>query len=125
MYSIIFLKDQGRLPCHKRISKCNWMRGWNTYGTHVKIIAPSENLEEYIDRKGYHSINVQILVDSNYLIRNVVARWPGSVYDSRVLRRSALYELMEDGDINGFILGDSGYACLPWLMTPLAAPATM
>ena len=94
-------------------------------GTHVKIIAPSENLEEYIDRKGYHSINVQILVDSNYLIRNVVARWPGSVYDSRVLRRSAPYELMEDGDINGFILGDSGYTCLPWLLTPLAAPATM
>ena len=55
----------------------------------------------------------------------MVARWPGSVYDSRVLRRSALYELMEDGVINGFILGDSGYAYLPWLMTPLAAPATM
>ncbi len=86
----------------------------------MKIIAPSENPEEYVNRKGYHSINVQLLVDSNYLI----ARWPGSVHDSRVLRRSALYELMEDGNINGFILGDSGYACLPWLMTPLAAPAT-
>ena len=29
---------------------------------------------------------------------------------------------MEEGHVNGFILGDSGYRCTPWLMTPLLQP---
>ena len=59
-----------------------------------------------------------LTVDSNQMIRNVVAKWPGSSHDSRELRDSALYHLFNDGGGNGTILGDSGYPCLRWLMTP-------
>ncbi|XP_028411674.1 putative nuclease HARBI1 [Dendronephthya gigantea] len=32
-------------------------------GSHIRIIAPSENEPNYINRKGYHSINVQGICD--------------------------------------------------------------
>ena len=32
-------------------------------GTHVKVIAPSENEPDYVNRKGFHSINVQAICD--------------------------------------------------------------
>lgn len=31
-------------------------------GTHIKIEAPKENHESYINRKGYHSIQLQVLI---------------------------------------------------------------
>ena len=57
---------------------------------------------------------------------NVVAKWPGSVHDSRVLRQSQLFADMESGDkpVDGFILGDSGYMLRNWLLTPIPNPST-
>lgn len=36
-------------------------------GTHVPIIAPTTNSADYYNRKGFHSINLQALVDSRYV----------------------------------------------------------
>ena len=44
-----------------------------------------ENEHAYVNRKGTKSMNVQLVCDANYKILNVVARWPGSAYDSRIL----------------------------------------
>ncbi|KAL2102183.1 hypothetical protein ACEWY4_001351 [Coilia grayii] len=93
-------------------------------GTHVLIQAPSEHEYLYVNRKGYHSINVQILCDANYSIFNLVARWPGSTHDARILRESQLSNIFEAGGINGILLGDSGYPLKRWLMTPIVAPRT-
>ena len=60
-------------------------------GTHIPIQAPLENRTDYINRKSYHSIVMQALVDSKYLFRDVVIGWPGSVHDARVLSNSELY----------------------------------
>ncbi|KAL2092826.1 hypothetical protein ACEWY4_012624 [Coilia grayii] len=75
-------------------------------------------------RKGYHSINVQIVCDANYSIFNLVARWPGSTHDARILTESQLSNIFEAGGINGILLGDSGYPLKRWLMTPIVAPRT-
>ena len=32
-------------------------------GTHVRIQSPSNNEPNYVNRKGYHSVNVQIVCD--------------------------------------------------------------
>ena len=38
-------------------------------GTHVPIKVPSQNHTDYVNRKSYHSIIMQALVDSRYLYR--------------------------------------------------------
>lgn len=92
-------------------------------GTHIGIKAPHEHEEVFVNRKGVHSINVQVVFDPFHRIIDVVARWPGSVHDSRVLRESGLFDLFEGGHANGYyLLGDSGYPAKRWLLTPYLAP---
>ncbi|XP_071084171.1 putative nuclease HARBI1 [Haliotis cracherodii] len=50
---------------------------------------------------------------------NVVARWPGGSHDSMILANSLLGQTFESSPPNGWLLGDSGYACRPWLLTPV------
>ncbi|XP_052275472.1 putative nuclease HARBI1 [Dreissena polymorpha] len=74
---------------------------------------------------GYHSINTQIIFDASYHIRDIVPRWPGSVHDARILRNSGVYQFMEDNveqERHQYLLGDSGYPCKRWLLTPFLRP---
>lgn len=51
---------------------------------------------------------------------NIVCRWPGSTHDATVLRNSRIYSRFERNDFgNAIVVGDSGYPCNRWLMTPL------
>ncbi|XP_062583945.1 putative nuclease HARBI1 [Saccostrea cucullata] len=90
----------------------------------VKIIAPKVNEADYICRKGYYAINVQMMCDARFKIRDVVAKWPGSVHDSRIFRESHLCRVMEEGQLQGVLLGDSGYGLKPYLLTPYLATET-
>lgn len=94
--------------------------------THVAIQSPGgANAELYRNRKGYFSLNCQAVVDANLLFTNLVARWYGSAHDATIFSNSRLYARFENNDITGgYLLGDSGYPCKPYLLTPLAAPAT-
>jgi hypothetical protein len=42
---------------------------------------------------------------------NIVAKWPGSSHDSRVFKESAVHRNLENNNIDGYLLGDSVYAC--------------
>ncbi|XP_040068766.1 putative nuclease HARBI1 [Ixodes scapularis] len=86
--------------------------------THIRIQAPQVHEEVYVNRHLYHSINVQLVVDVCYRIRNVVAKWPRSTHDSRVFTEGSLSGKLANGVYEGLLLGDSGYTCKPWLMTP-------
>ncbi|CAC5403276.1 HARBI1 [Mytilus coruscus] len=50
-------------------------------GTHVRIIAPLQHEEQFVNRKGYHSIIVQVIVNADSQFINIVAKWPGSSHD--------------------------------------------
>ncbi|XP_061170533.1 putative nuclease HARBI1 [Saccostrea echinata] len=90
-------------------------------GTMIKIIAPAENESDYLCRKGYYALNIQMTCDPQFRVLDVVARWPGSVHDARIFRESSLCKMMEEGQLSGILLGDSGYGLKPYLMTPYMA----
>ncbi|XP_048515024.1 putative nuclease HARBI1 [Athalia rosae] len=55
--------------------------------THIAIVPPSrhDNVypeHVYVNRKGYHSLNVQLICDSGMKIIHVNAKYPGSSHDS-------------------------------------------
>lgn len=57
-------------------------------------------------------------------ITNIVARWPGSTHDSRIFRNSTIKTVLDQGRYNGHLLGDSGYACTRYLLTPVLRERT-
>lgn len=93
--------------------------------THIHIKAPRLEVErDYVNRKGRHSINIQGIVDHSGKFMNIVANWPGCTHDSFILQQSAVYPAFESGQIDGILLGDSGYPTRSWLMTPFRTPST-
>ncbi|CAK1597402.1 unnamed protein product [Parnassius mnemosyne] len=94
--------------------------------THIKINRPRgiSHSEIYRNRKGYFSINVQAIVGPNMEIFDIVTRWPGSSHDSRIFRNSQAYARFLSGNLQGVLVGDSGYPSLPFLLTLLITPVT-
>jgi hypothetical protein len=86
--------------------------------THVEILKPNVHGDEYINRKGYASINVQATVNADEEFTSVCAEWPGSVHDARIWRRSPIRDTMSKYNGDACLLGDSGYGISPWLITP-------
>ena len=91
--------------------------------THVPIQSPGgQDGEIYRNRKWCFSINVQLICDCSGYISDVVARWPGSVHDSTIFDNSHVRALLETCQEEGYLVGDSGYACRRYLLTPLLSP---
>lgn len=94
-------------------------------GTQIRIQRPSGvNDQPYINRKGYPAINAQAVCNVSRRFIDIYAAWPGSCHDSHVLRSSNIFQQFEQGNIDGRLLGDSGYPCKPWLLTPYINPQT-
>ena len=101
-------------------------------GCDVPIIGPEQSPDDYINWKGFHSLILQGLVDSDYHFLDICVGWPGKVHDARVFKNSPLFALccartflppnlsvMISGvRVPPLILGDSAYALGEWLMTP-------
>lgn len=97
-------------------------------GTHVHILGPQEEEWNYVNRKGRHSINVQIvscylynlksncfqfssfkIADYDLKIWNVNANFAGSVHDSTVFNSSTISTYLKDaylaGDHTSWLIG--------------------
>ncbi|KAK0133282.1 putative nuclease HARBI1 [Merluccius polli] len=111
-----------------------------------------EHEADFVNRKSTHSINVQkcrfqMTCDHQLMVTSVDAKWPGSVHDSRIFRDSTLCQqflqgvaqytrsltvnvdevtdhimFFRIGRYDGIIVGDRGYACMKFLMTPYGDP---
>ncbi|XP_033729734.1 protein ANTAGONIST OF LIKE HETEROCHROMATIN PROTEIN 1-like [Pecten maximus] len=90
-------------------------------GTHIRLSGCPKGDKDYINRKSYPSIQLQVVVDQDLLITNCYTGWAGCAHDARVLRNSTLYEKAEAGGyiIPGkVIVADSAYPLKDWLVTP-------
>ncbi|CAH2092639.1 unnamed protein product [Euphydryas editha] len=92
--------------------------------THVRIQSPCAEIgEEFRNRKGYPTINVQAVCDSELMLMNVGTWWPGSAHDATIFNMSELKIQLETGMYgNKWLLGDSAYPLKPYLLTPLLNP---
>ena len=71
-------------------------------GTHVLLEVPPGNDEaDYVNRKGQHSINVQLICDANGKFLHCLANYPGSSHDAAVLRASDIWDGFENGKLQG------------------------
>ncbi|XP_031351061.1 putative nuclease HARBI1 isoform X2 [Photinus pyralis] len=97
--------------------------------THISIISPPVEDPQYpaiafLNRKGYYSINVQIICNAHLKILAINARYPGSVHDSGIWTTSDIKQVLrnayQNGDTSSWLIGDAGYPLEPWLMTPIS-----
>uniref|UniRef100_UPI00398F6829 putative nuclease HARBI1 n=1 Tax=Pristiophorus japonicus TaxID=55135 RepID=UPI00398F6829 len=93
--------------------------------SHVRLRVPQNHPEIFVNRKGYNSLNIQLLCDHQRRILAVDARYPGSSHDSFILRQSSVPTLFSGPNQDcGWLLRDKGYALSTWLLTPLSNPRT-
>ena len=91
-------------------------------GTQIPIKSPGgDHAELYRNRKGFKSINVQVVSNHRSMITNIVARWPGSTHDARIFNCSNICEKLQRENYHGHLLGDQGYPCLEFLLTLIGA----
>ena len=68
-------------------------------GSHIPIIATPEYHTDYFNRKGWHFVILQGVVDPCYRFWDINVCWPGSVHDARVFRNTDLYKYGENGHL--------------------------
>ncbi|KAL3695279.1 hypothetical protein R1sor_009355 [Riccia sorocarpa] len=102
-------------------------------GTHLRLRQGpfgGNTSRDWYNRKGWYSVVLQAICDSNGIFLDISTGMPGCVHDSRVLTRSRFYDAAMAGavlaepvitinrgyHVSPYILGDQGYQMLPWLV---------
>ncbi|XVF46477.1 hypothetical protein PTKIN_Ptkin03bG0029700 [Pterospermum kingtungense] len=102
--------------------------------THVMMCLPASDpaSKVWLDHEKNHSMVLQAIVDPEMRFRDIVTGWPGKIEDWLVFQSSNFYKLCdkeerlngtklklsEGSEIREYIIGDSGYPLLPYLVIP-------
>lgn len=102
--------------------------------THIVMTLPTvdKSNDVWIDREKKHSMVLQAIVGPDMRFCDALIGYPGSLSDALVLENSRFFKLCEEGErLNGkkielqegkklgeYIIGDTGFPLLPWLVTP-------
>ncbi|KAH9371795.1 hypothetical protein HPB48_000079 [Haemaphysalis longicornis] len=87
-------------------------------GCHVEILRPSESAHSYYNCKKFPSIVLQGVCNHENKFLDMFIGFLGSAHDARVMRESPFFTSAPAAVDGGYILGDSPYLLLLWLMTP-------
>ena len=66
-------------------------------GSHIPIIVPTEDANDYYNRKQFHSVILQGVANAQGRFIHVSTGYAGSIHDARVLRMSSLVDEVQDG----------------------------
>ncbi|XP_067848276.1 putative nuclease HARBI1 [Heptranchias perlo] len=100
-----FLRVQGTIDC-----------------THIALRTSHRHPGIFLNRKGFHSLNIHLVCDHRHRVMQVCARYPGSSHDLFILHQPSVLPLFQPGhQVTGWLLGDKGYP-LSWIMTPVKNP---
>ena len=73
----------------------------------------------YVNRKGFHYINVQVICR----VTHVLANYTGSTHDSFILATSGVpAAFLSIAPLDGWLLGDNGWPLHSWLIMPYIMP---
>jgi hypothetical protein len=94
-------------------------------GSHIRVAAPKRNEDSYFNRKKFHSIILQGIVDPRGYFMAADCGFPGRMGDAKVLRHTAVYDnaMKWFGRFGYYIYGDDAYPLRPWLMTGYSKPS--
>ncbi|XP_067894259.1 putative nuclease HARBI1 [Heterodontus francisci] len=99
------------------------LRGQSTMRVAIKV--PSEQPGTLMNRKGFHSLNLEIVCDHCKRILQIGASFPGSCHNSYILRQSQVPQLFRPSKrLYRYILGEKGRLLKTWLLTPVLNPNT-
>uniref|UniRef100_UPI00398E8CB7 putative nuclease HARBI1 n=1 Tax=Pristiophorus japonicus TaxID=55135 RepID=UPI00398E8CB7 len=91
--------------------------------THVGSRAPIQHAEIFMNRNGFHSLNVQLVCNLQRRILAVDVRYPVSSHNSFILLQTSVLAFFTGPNQDCcWLLGDKGYPMSTWLLTPLQNP---
>ena len=73
-------------------------------GTHIAIKAPADDEPIYVNRKNFHSLNMQVISNADNLVLSYSVRYPGSTHDAFIWGNSAIKRRFQNGDFGDAIL---------------------
>ena len=99
-------------------------------GTHIPIVRPKENSQDYFCYKQYYSLNVQAVCDYKGTFMDVECMWPGSVHDGKVFVNSSINRKLQNSELESvfqsvipgcemipnYLIGDPAYPLIPFCM---------
>ncbi|KAL4576351.1 hypothetical protein LXL04_012443 [Taraxacum kok-saghyz] len=102
--------------------------------THVMMCLSTvdRSTQVWCDRENNQTITLQVIVDADLRFRDIVGGWPGSLTDENIHKKSTFFQFCKTGErlggkrrvvsegieIEEYIVGNSGFRLLPWLITP-------
>ncbi|XP_062972102.1 uncharacterized protein LOC134392052 [Elgaria multicarinata webbii] len=103
-----------------------------TDGTHIEIVCPIRQGNDFINRKNYYSMILQGTMDHTGRFTHIDVGWSGRDHDAHVFRNSSVFEAMDAGvfcpsnevwrigdvEVPPFIVADGAYPLQKWLMKP-------
>ncbi|TDG99393.1 hypothetical protein EPR50_G00193880 [Perca flavescens] len=94
-------------------------------GSHIRIKPLQRHRLDYLNYKGFYSVNMQAICDSNGRFLDIFVGYPGSVHDTRIMKNSSFYTTRRYPPTGYILLGYGGYPCLETpicLITPFKEP---
>ncbi|XP_026471873.1 putative nuclease HARBI1 [Ctenocephalides felis] len=89
---------------------------------YVNFPKTSSERDENKKRKGYYSINIEVICDADERILFASSRYPGSTHDAAIWKVSTVRALLTHNADDGTYLLDSGYPLEHCLLTPYRTP---